>query len=142
MTQAWASLHALAAASPSGTPKGQTCAQVLQGNAHVSCCAVVRNCQRCIFVVGQPSTFEGDELRRLEAEAAVNPGAKGLLLQHVHVSGPAPAVSCASGPFTPCLICTLSTCSHDCIARQHSMTARLDTKGPPADSALEQPASP
>lgn len=68
-------------------------AQVLQGNTHVSCCAVVRNCQRCIFVVGQPGIFEGDELRRLEAEAAVNPGARGLLLQHVHVS--CPAVMCA-----------------------------------------------
>ena len=61
------------------------CAQVLQGTTHASCCVVVRNCQRCLFVVGQPGIFGGDELRRLEAEADVNPGARGLLLQHVHV---------------------------------------------------------
>ena len=59
--------------------------QVPQGSTWASCCALVRNCQRCLFVVPKQDTFAGGELARLEAEAAINPGAKGMLLQHLHV---------------------------------------------------------
>ena len=59
--------------------------QVPQGSAFVSCCALVRNCQRCLFVVPRAGTFAGADLGRLEAEAAINPGAKAMLLQHLHV---------------------------------------------------------
>ena len=59
--------------------------QVPQGSTCVSCCAVIQGCQRCLFVVPKPGTFAGAELARLETEAAINPAAKAMLLQYLHV---------------------------------------------------------
>ena len=70
-------------------------AQVPQGSAFVSCCALVRNCQRCLFVVPRAGTFAGADLGRLEAEAAINPGAKAMLLQHLHVGFCLPLCRCS-----------------------------------------------
>lgn len=57
----------------------------LQGQ-HQSCCAVIENCQRCLFFIPQPGTFTGDELATLESDAASDPSQKIALIRHLHVS--------------------------------------------------------
>lgn len=66
--------------------------QVPQQGQFPSCCLVVKGCQRCIFIVPCPGTFQSAELAQLEAEASANPGAKGQLLRHVHVGPDMPLV--------------------------------------------------
>ena len=60
--------------------------QVPVNGQHHSCCAVVENCQRCIFFVPQPGVFGGDELASLETQAAADPAQKLPLIRHLHVS--------------------------------------------------------
>lgn len=52
---------------------------------HQSCCAVIENCQRCLFFIPQPGTFTGDELATLESDAASDPSQKIALIRHLHV---------------------------------------------------------
>ena len=60
--------------------------QVPVSGQHQSCCAVVENCQRCVFFVPGPGVFGGAELASLEAAAAADPAHKLPLIRHLHVS--------------------------------------------------------
>ena len=100
---------------------GEICcchAQVPQAGHFPSCCLVLRGCQRCLFVVPRPGTFQGDELTRLEAEAAANPSVKGQLLRHVHVSSP-----CCIG------LTNLSVCVLRCSMQPPAATLKVLNQG-------------
>lgn len=60
--------------------------QVPVSGQHQSCCAVVENCQRCMFFVPRPGIFSGDELAALETQGAADPAQKIALIRHLHVS--------------------------------------------------------
>ena len=60
-------------------------AQVPVQGQHQSCCAVVENCQRCMFFIPQPGVFTGAELATLEADVATDPSQKIALIRHLHV---------------------------------------------------------
>ena len=59
--------------------------QVPVQGQHQSCCAVVENCQRCMFFIPQPGVFTSAKLATLEAEAATDPSQKIALIRHLHV---------------------------------------------------------
>ena len=91
--------------------------QVPNGGQHQSCCAVVAGCSRCVFFVPAPGTFAGADLARLEAEAAANPGARGVLVRHLHVRHPPtlPRHDCVSRGGRCCMcapprLCLFSLC--------------------------------
>jgi hypothetical protein len=60
--------------------------QVPQKSGFVSCCAVVHNCMRNIFVVPKPDIFVGPRLEELENGLTADPATKKDLICHLHVS--------------------------------------------------------
>lgn len=59
-----------------------------EGNRHLSCCAIVRDMQRCVYFVPTPGSVPASndpELVALEAAAAADPSAKGPLFKRLHV---------------------------------------------------------
>lgn len=59
--------------------------QVPLNGQHLSCCAVVRNMQRNVFVVPR-EPVGGEEIAAVAAEAAADPAAKKKLIPLLHVS--------------------------------------------------------
>lgn len=43
--------------------------QVKAGTAYHSCCVVVKNMQRCVYAIANKSSFNADELMKLEKDA-------------------------------------------------------------------------
>ena len=68
--------------------------QVPVQGQHQSCCAVVENCQRCMFFIPQPGVFSGAELATLEAESASDASQKIALIRHLHVGFHCGCASC------------------------------------------------
>lgn len=60
--------------------------QVSQNHGYISCCAVVKNCKRNIFVVPNLGIFAGPTLDELEDAYAADPNKKKDLITHLHVS--------------------------------------------------------
>ena len=77
--------HFSATAVEKGKMEELRIVQVPVQGQHQSCCAVVENCQRCIFFVPQPGVFTGAELAALETEAATDSSQKIALIRHLHV---------------------------------------------------------